>query len=97
MSDLRVVATIPAKPGSEDTVRDGLSSLAAESRNEEGCVSYELFESGSQPGTFVIVEVWASQAAIDAHMKSPHFQSAAGLFGEHLAGAPAIHPLKPVS
>ncbi|MEV0947032.1 putative quinol monooxygenase [Rhodococcus sp. NPDC049939] len=97
MPDLHVVATIPAKPGSEDTVRDGLSSLAAESRKEEGCISYELFESQGQPGTFVTVEVWATQAAIDAHMKSPHFQSAVGLFGEHLAGAPTIHPLKPVS
>ncbi|MDV7246103.1 MULTISPECIES: putative quinol monooxygenase [Rhodococcus] len=97
MSDLHVVATIPAKPGSEDTVREGLSSLAAESRKEEGCVSYELFESAAQPGTFVTVEVWANQEAVDAHMTSPHFQSAVAVFGEHLAGAPAIHPLKPVS
>ena len=48
-------------------------------------------------GTFVTVEVWTGQEAVDAHMKSPHFQAALGTFGEHLAGAPAIHPLKPVS
>jgi quinol monooxygenase YgiN len=41
--------------------------------------------------------VWTGQDALDAHMKSPHFQAALGTFGEHLAGAPAIHTLKPVS
>ncbi|MEN0135608.1 MAG: putative quinol monooxygenase [Rhodococcus sp. (in: high G+C Gram-positive bacteria)] len=97
MSDLHVVATIPAKPGSEDKVRDGLSALGAESRKEEGCISYEVFESTAVAGTFVTVEVWTGQDALDAHMTSPHFQAALGTFGEHLAGAPAIHTLKPVS
>ena len=97
MSDLHVVATIPAKPGSEDIVGGGLSALAAESRKEEGCISYEVFESAAVAGTFVTVEVWTGQEALDAHMQSPHFQAALGKFGEHLAGVPGIHPLKPVS
>ena len=56
MSELHVVATIPAKPGSEDTVRALLTTLVAETRQEEGCLSYDLFESAAVPGTFVTVE-----------------------------------------
>ncbi|MFC4606194.1 putative quinol monooxygenase [Rhodococcus kronopolitis] len=96
MPDLHVVATIAAKPGSEETVRSALSALAAASRDEDGCISYELFESAQAAGTFVTVEVWTGQEALQAHMSAPHFTAAAGEFGAHLAGAPQIHTLTPV-
>lgn len=97
MSDLHVVATIVAKPGSEDEVRSALSALAAASREEAGCISYDLFESAGAPGTFVTVEIWVDQQALQAHATSPHFTAAAGSFGAHLAGAPQIHTLTPVA
>ncbi|NGP07659.1 antibiotic biosynthesis monooxygenase [Rhodococcus sp. 14C212] len=97
MTELRVVATISAKPGSEDAVRGALVALAAASRDEDGCVSYELFESASAPGTFVTVEVWTGQEALDAHMTSRHVTSALATVGEHLAAAPVIHPLTAVA
>lgn len=96
MPNLNVVATIVAKPDSVDEVRAGLSTLAAASRDEAGCVSYELYESAAAPGTFVTVEAWTDQAALQAHMQTPHLQAALATFGTHLAGAPAIHPLTPV-
>lgn len=94
MTELRVVATIPAKPGSEDAVRGALVALAAASRDEDGCVSYELFESGSAPGTFVTVEVWSGQEALDAHMTSRHVTSALATVGgapRGGAGDPSAH------
>ena len=54
MTDLRVVATIPAEPGSEDLVRDVLTTLVTATRQEEGCVEYLLFESQAEPGVFEI-------------------------------------------
>ncbi len=96
MSDLHVVATIPAKPGSEAVVRDALIALAAATRDESGCVAYDLFESASTPGTFVTLEVWSGQADLDAHMQSPHIAAALGATAEHLGGEIAIHPLAPV-
>ncbi|MFC8177455.1 MULTISPECIES: putative quinol monooxygenase [Nocardiaceae] len=96
LSDLKVVATITAKPESVDVVRAGLAELAAESLHEDGNVSYELFESAAEPGTFVTIEVWRSEDDLDAHMKTPHLQKALSEFGEHLAAPPAIHPLRVV-
>lgn len=97
MANLHVVATIPAKSGSENAVRAALTELVEASRKEDGCVSYDLYESTSAPGTFVTVEVWTDQHALDAHMKSPHLREAAGTFGAHLAAAPGIHPLRPLA
>lgn len=95
MTDLNVVALISAKPGSEAIVRDALTELVGHTRQEEGCLKYELFESAATPGTFVTIEEWTDQAALDAHMASPHIAATFATAGDHLASAPDIHPLTP--
>lgn len=97
MSELRVIAEIAAKPGSEDAIRTALTELAAASRGDDGCNSYELFESAAAPGTFFTVESWSGKEALDAHMKTDHVAAAFAAAGDHVAAAPAIHPLTPVS
>ena len=96
MSDLQVVATIPAKPEAADAVREALTTLAEATRAEEGCLAYDLFESGSTPGTFVTVERWTDSAALDAHMATPHVAEAFAAAAGALSGEVAIHPLVPV-
>jgi quinol monooxygenase YgiN len=96
MTDLRVVAVLPAKAGSEDIVRNALSALVAPTREEPGCVSYELYESAATPGTFFTVETWKAQSDLDAHMQTPHIAQVIATAGEHLDGPPQIHPLTPL-
>lgn len=96
MSELQVVATIPAKPEAADAIREALRSLAEATRAEEGCLAYDLFESGSTPGTFVTVERWTDSAALDAHMSAPHVAAAFAAADGALTGDVAIHPLTPV-
>jgi quinol monooxygenase YgiN len=40
------------------------------SRGEPGCVRFEAFESQTAAGTFIVVEQWKSQAALDEHRKA---------------------------
>jgi len=96
MAELNVVALIPAKPGSEDVVRDALTTLAAATQDHEGCLHYELFESALTPGTFVTVERWTAQEHLDAHMATADIATALAAADGHLAGDAAIHPLRPV-
>jgi quinol monooxygenase YgiN len=96
MADLRVVALIPGKEGSADTMRAALTTLAEATLSHEGCTGYELFESAADPGTFVTVESWRSQAHLDAHMQTDDIATALGAANGHLAGDIAIHPLVPV-
>lgn len=97
MSELHVVATIPAKNGSEETVRGALTALGHATRDEPGCLAYDLFESASTPGTFVTVERWRGQDDLDAHLGTAHIAEAMKATSNHLAGDIAIHPLRPVS
>ena len=97
MPDLNVVAVLTAKPGSETVVRDALHALVAPTREEAGCRSYDLYQSAADPSSFVTVEVWDSQADLDAHMQTPHIAQALQASADALAAPPAIHPLIAVS
>jgi quinol monooxygenase YgiN len=96
MADLHVVAVLPAKAGSEDIVREALTALVPPTRDEAGCISYDLYESAVAPGTFFMVETWRGQSDIDAHFGTPHMHTALAVAGEHLDGPPQIHTLTPV-
>jgi quinol monooxygenase YgiN len=94
MPNLDVVAVITAKSGSESIVEGALRDLATASKDDKGCVSYDLYVSDSAPGTFITIEKWASQEDIDAHMASPHIANVITVAGEHFDGFPAIHTLR---
>ena len=96
MSELNVVAMIPVKPEAVDQVRAALQTLVAATRDEEGCVSYDLYESAAAPGTFVTLERWTDAASLEAHMGTPHVAAAFGAAGEALSGEVQIHSLTPV-
>ena len=95
MPDINVVAILVAKPGSETIVWEALQGLVEPTRAEPGCVSYDLYMSKVDPLTFITIELWDNEAALDAHMKTPHIAKALTIAGEHLATAPQIHPLLP--
>ncbi len=97
MADLQAVAVLTAKSGSQQQVSEALAALVEPTRSEAGCVSYQLFVSAADPATFITLETWRSQADLDAHMQTPHVQQALAAAGEHLAAAPAVHPLRAVS
>lgn len=96
MSELNVVATIPVKPEHAEALRGALTQLGEATRQESGCLAYDLFESAAAPGVFVTIERWTDQDALDAHMKTPHVAAAFAAAGDALAGEVAIHPLVPV-
>ena len=96
MSEVHVVATIPVKPEVVEDARSVLDTLIAATRQEAGVVSYDLYESASMPSTFVMVERYRDQAALDEHLASPHLAAAFAAAEPLLAGEAAIHPLQPI-
>jgi quinol monooxygenase YgiN len=51
-----------------------LHALVAPSRKEPGVVVYELHVDPEHPGKFMFYEKFASQAALDLHLASLHFE-----------------------
>ncbi len=72
---LRVVARIVADPAHVAEVRSLLNELIEPTRNEAGCILYELLQNKSDPTDFTFVEEWESDDALDAHAASAHLRS----------------------
>lgn len=73
MTKVHVIARFVAREGSENQLGALLKSMLAPTRAESGCEMYELYESDSR-GRFYLYETWASQAALDQHIATPHFR-----------------------
>lgn len=84
MAELQVIARAVAREGKEDELRALLQGMLAPTHREPGCLLYELYESHRE-GRFYFHEFWESQAALDDHVISPHFQHLQQEIGELLA------------
>jgi len=73
---MKVILRLSAKPDKVDELKRVLTGLAAPTRQEPGCLSYEIFQNLADPCDFTFVEEWASDAALDAHWQAPHTQDA---------------------
>ena len=68
---IELVATLIAKLGKEQALQDMIIKIVPEVKAEDGCIEYAVHVDQDKPGVFVIYEIWASQAALDAHAVGP--------------------------
>lgn len=68
-----LAVTWVAKMGHEAQVSDLFSKLTAESRNEPGCVMYQVHRHRTEPRRFFVYEQYKDDAALEAHRAAPHF------------------------
>ena len=71
---VKVVVKSEIKDGQIDAYRRLAAELARETRKEQGCVSYELFQDIQNQNVFSFIEAWENQDLLDRHMTSEHFQ-----------------------
>ena len=57
-NSIRIVARVVANPDSVDQVRSILSNLVDPTRNESGCISYELLQNRTDQTDFTFIEEW---------------------------------------
>jgi quinol monooxygenase YgiN len=93
MTEVRVIARSVARKGKEDELRALLQGMLVPTRGEQGCKSYELYESDST-GRFYFDETWESHAALDKHIATPHFRHLEQTIGELLVGPFEVNILK---
>ena len=69
----KTIWTVKVKPGKlAETLAAGQAHIAA-SRLEPGCVSFDFYVNADGSDTFISVEEFKDQAALDAHRLTPHF------------------------
>ncbi len=65
--------TYVMRAGTEARAVEHFHVLETESRREAGCIGYVVHRSREDDRTFFLYELWADQAALDAHYELPHF------------------------
>ncbi len=64
---VRLVIQLTAAPGKGAAFAEALRGRCAEVVTEPGCEQFEVFQSAVDPDRLVLLELWADQAALDAH------------------------------
>ncbi|WP_407391361.1 putative quinol monooxygenase [Carnobacterium jeotgali] len=64
--------------------------LISETRKEEGCLAYNLYESLEERNAFIMVELWKDQAAINNHNQSSLLQNFISKVADYSIKAPDL-------
>ena len=59
------------------------AELIEKTKQEQGCIAYDLYHDLKNKGHFVFIEEWIDRAALDAHVQSEHFQRLVPLIDAH--------------
>ena len=70
---LNVFYSIPEEGNRAQAVEVARKLIEA-SRTDEGCLTYDLFESTTVPGEYIIMETWANDSLLSCHSNAPHFK-----------------------
>ncbi|MDR5659501.1 putative quinol monooxygenase [Serpentinicella sp. ANB-PHB4] len=73
---VKVIVKMTIHEGMEEELKTILRPLVAETRKEQGCISYELFQDVNNKREFSFIEEWESAQALQQHMQSKHFKEA---------------------
>jgi len=69
MAPVRLVVTLDAVPGKGAEFVTMFTERCKVSRQDAGCLQFEFFQSVDNPDQFVLLELWESQEALDAHVE----------------------------
>ncbi|OSI33324.1 putative quinol monooxygenase [Neisseria dumasiana] len=75
MPNVKIAAMIVVKPEYRQELFDEFLQLVSASRREAGNIRYDLHQDLENPDRVVFFEIWKSQAAVDEHAASAHFQA----------------------
>ncbi len=71
-SQLTVVAVFRTRPVDAPALKVALQAMLDPTRNEVGCVNYDLHQAVDDPGLFFFHETWESADHHRAHLDTPH-------------------------
>jgi quinol monooxygenase YgiN len=85
-----ITGTVVVAPKDREAMLALGRTQVANSRAEEGNVSYGFYEDMLQPGTFIFVERWRDQAAVATHFAKPYSDAFVAQVRAIALNAPAI-------
>lgn len=85
-----LIARLKVQEGKGPEFEAAFRPLAAKvtSDEEPGNLLYQLCKSRTDANTYVVMELYADQAAVEAHAKTPHFEALFPKLREYLQPGP---------
>lgn len=78
-----IIVKMELKAGMRKRFLDAmLTNAEASVRDEPGCRVFDVLEMRDEPDTFLLYEVYESQAAFEDHKQTPHYKAGRAIFGE---------------
>lgn len=71
---IKVIAKLTIKEDKVEEFKRIVPELIAETRKEDGCLGYQLFQDLKNIKVLTFIEDWGSMEALQKHMGSKHFQ-----------------------
>ena len=69
-----VIATLTVRADHRADFLENARSVIGATVKEQGCLSYDLHSSITEPNCFVFVERWDSREALAQHFETPHLK-----------------------
>lgn len=69
---IMLIAESNAADGNAPQVRSHLESIVERTRDEDGCIRYELVQNMDDDNHIILIEEWCDQASLDAHLAQTH-------------------------
>lgn len=82
---LTIVARIEAKKESIELVKSELLKLIDTTRNEKGCIQYDLHQDNVRPEVFLFYENWESRELWQTHIGNTHLAAYMAATEGHVA------------
>jgi quinol monooxygenase YgiN len=96
MSNVSVIVKIPVVPGKRDEFAQAFEQAIRNANAEAGTLHYVLHADAGDENAVWVTEVYADQAALDAHMGSAEFQALTAAIGPFIGGAPEFTFAQPL-
>ena len=88
---IKVVAKFEVEPDRIGEFKQIASELIDETRQEEGNISYELYQNNKNEQILTFIEEWKNQKALETHMETNHFRTALPKFQKISTTKPEIN------
>lgn len=96
MSKIALFVKIPVQPGKRDDLVAAMAPIWEQVKTEPGTLNYGLFTSDNEPDAVRFFELYADQAALDAHMSSDAMKALFSDLAQFAAGPPEMVFTSPV-
>ena len=74
-NSIKTVAILAARAGKTEDLKSLLLGMTSPCRAESGNLRWDVWQDRSEPGRFVIDELYVDAAAVAVHHETPHYRN----------------------